>query len=529
MFALTMVLLFVSMLQKQFNWPRFRALKGVVEDKPMPKLTFQNYVNGSFQKDAEAHLKLNFGFRPPLIRLYNQYLWDFYGKTPVTEGQVLFGKDGWMYEPWVVEDYYQVRYRYHANTADEMAAKLEQEAKRLYQLQHILEPYGTHLFVTMVPAKDLIYPEYLPENNYPKRENEKLFSPRFFNAEAYQRWGINHVNLEQWFVQMKDSVDFMLFPKTGTHWSNYASLFAADSLIHYMEGLGSMNLHNLIIGPRELDNARDPDDDLESLFNLIRPLSKPKYYYATVTTDSDTTATMPKIITIGDSFWWNIANQVPLEEIFTEHPYWYYNSTIYYGAPYNSVNEINLVAELLSADFINLFYSASQQFRMNDGFTKKALLALCYDPEEIQSVKDEVASAIKNTPEWYASVIEKANAEGKSIEEMIEKESNYIIDNDLEKYFPALRDSIPTKRSNAVEDNDFEDMETFIERKVEKTILEIKSDPKKMDDMRKKAEEKGKALEQTILDDAHWIVNYKIENGIITLPKKLKTASHGIQ
>ena len=192
-------------------------------------------------------------------------------------------------------------------------------------------------------------------------------SARFFNEKEYTRLGINHLNLEQWFLQIKDTADFMLFPKTGTHWSKYAALQGADTLIRYMEHLGGINMHNLVIGPRELGKAQDPDDDLESLLNLARPLPKPKYWYAEVRADEDTTATKPKMIVIGDSFWWTIAFQLPFGEFFSQIPYWYYNSSVYYYPPYNSVAELDFAEELLSADFIVLFYCATQQYRLNDG------------------------------------------------------------------------------------------------------------------------------------------------------------------
>ena len=105
LFALTAVLLFASMLQNIFNLPIFKPLKGVVVEEAKPEFTFRNCCDGSFQQQVEPYLKQHLGCREPLIRLYNQYLWDFYGKTPVTEGQVTFGKDGWMYEPWVVADH----------------------------------------------------------------------------------------------------------------------------------------------------------------------------------------------------------------------------------------------------------------------------------------------------------------------------------------------------------------------------------------------------------------------------------------
>ena len=460
LFSLTAVLLFASMLQHWLNWPRFKALKGVVVEEAKPEFTFRNCCDGSFQQQVEPYLKQHFGFREPLIRLHNQYLWDFYGKTPVTEGQVTFGKDGWMYEPWVVADHYQRQFRNYASDSAQMAALLTEEAQRVLQLQESLDSYGIKLFVCMVPAKDLICPKYLPENQDTRFDDQPKISARYFNEEIYTRLGVNHLNLEQWFLHIKDTADFMLFPKTGTHWSRYAALQAADTLIRYMEHLGDINMPNLVIGPKYLgDKAIDPDDDLESLLNLIRPLPKPKYYYADVASDHDSTAVKPKVIVVGDSFWWTIAFQLPFGELFSQIPYWYYNSSVYYYPPYNSVDELDLAEELLSADFIVLFYSATQQYRMNDGFTQKALDALESMPDDMvfdsaAFIEREIQKTIANLsadPNSMDMIREKANTNGLSIEEQLRADAEWVINYQIEQgslRWPARKKETNTKSDN---------------------------------------------------------------------------------
>lgn len=522
LFALSGLLLFASMMQKWFNLPSFRALKGVVEEQPMPSLSFQNYYDGSFQEQTELYLKQHFGYREPLIRLYNQYLWDFYQKTPVSKGMLTFGKDGWLYEPWVVNDYYQIHFHFYAYTAEEMTKRLAEENKRLYQLQHILKPYGKHLFVCIAPSKDWIYPEHLPEKEDTRYDDEEKMSARIFCKDEYTKLGIDYLDLEQYFLRVKDTADFLLFPQTGTHWSKYASLFAADTLIRYLEHLGNINMKNIVIGPRTLQDADEADKDLEGLLNLIRPLPRPKCYYATVTTDNDSSVVKPKMITIGDSFWWNITNQLPMQDIFSAAPYWYYNSTIHFDNNYHSVSEVNMVDEIFSADFINLFYSSTQLYRMNNDFTKKALIALCYDPEEIALARATIEKGIRADSVWTAKLKQRAETQGTTFEEAVHNEAKWFIDTYPEKYFPALKDSIPTKRSKRVEAYLGNDSLAFIELQVDQMIRKIKDNEIQMEAMREKAQQQGKTLEQTIRDDARWIVNYKIEHGTLQVPHTAK-------
>jgi hypothetical protein len=534
LFTLTGLLLFASMFQKTTQWWDFKKLNGVEYPSPKPALTLQNYRDGSFQNGMEAYLKQNFGFRQPLIRFYNQYLWDFYTTSISNKSILTLGKDGWLYEPWSVDDYYQIHYLKHASTADQMEEQLAGEAKRIYQLQHILEPYGCNLFISLVPSKDMLYPEYLPDHPVAHFKTDTKMSARFFLKDEFDRLGVNYLDYGEYFQRMKDTADFTIFPKTGTHWSRYSALFAADTLVRYMEHLGNINMPNLIISPRTLQDAQEADMDLENLLNLTRPLPKPQYYYATMTSDNDSTAVKPKMITIGDSFWWNIIYHMPVQDIFSVLPYWYYNSTIYYDPSHHSVNEVNLVDEILSADFINLFYSSTQLYKLNNGFTKNALIALCYDPEEIDSIQASLEQNIYYDSTWISGLREKAESEGKNVEEVVHDAAKWFIYNSPEQFFPALNDSIPTKRSKRV--NDFRSMDSlsFVEQEIERTILNIKSNEPQMETIREKAKQQGKTFEQAIRDDAKWIVNQKMMEGTLRFPgKKLevnpKAENNGIQ
>ena len=433
LFVLLMGFLFVFLLQEWTGVFTVRPMNGVFVATPKPKPSFEAYQKNVYQTQIEKYTSENFGLREPVIRLYNQYLWDVFRKTHVSKDQIAFGKDNWFYEPSAVGDHYQRQFFYFAEDSAKMASMLTKEAQRLLQLQEVLETHGTRLFVCQVPSKDLIYPEYLPADQDTSYCGQPRISPRFFNEEVYNRLGVNHLNLEQYFLQMKDTADFMLFPKTGMHWSRYAALLASDTLIRYMEHLGDVNMKNLVIGPRELDKARDPDDDLERLLNLQRPVPKPQYYYADCTTDGDTTAVKPKMIVIGDSFWWTIAVQLPLREIFSIVPYWYYNSTIYYDDRYHSVNELNLADELLSADFVVLSYCATQQYRMNDGFTQQALEALGVEGATMDSaalmeyeIQRTIAKLIAD-PNNMESIREKAASRHKTVEKTVRDDAEWVV------------------------------------------------------------------------------------------------------
>ena len=333
LFCILAVLAFAPMLQEHLHFPRVRPLSGVTQPVDLPQFTMKAYRDGTFQQKLEQYIQQHHGYRPVTIRLYNQYLWDFYKKTYV-KNVLSFGKEGWLYEPWFVEDYYHGGTYNHKKDSLTLAQAFDKEALRIYQLQHILERHGITLLVCQAPGKDLVYPEYLPEDTHPERQ--KHLSARAYYEDKFETMGINHINMEQWFLQMKDTVDFLLFPQKGTHWSNLAAAYAADSIFRYIETKQGVPMNHLQIGPHYPGKIKKPDDDLESLLNLMRPMKRLPQHYADLKVEHVPGAHKPKLITVGDSYFWNICGYVPLDSLLSEKPYWYYNSTIHFDTRYNS-------------------------------------------------------------------------------------------------------------------------------------------------------------------------------------------------
>ena len=515
LFALTAILLFASMLQQATGLFHFKKLEGETYKQPMPKVSFAHFCDQSLQNSTEAYLKQSFGFREPLTRLYNQTQWTFFRHAQVIEDQrIVVTRDNWIFEPWTVEEYYQSRSYRYADNPEEMAVKMEAEAKRLRQIQDILEPCGIKLFVALLPGKELICSEHIPKNT--RYFKEKKTTAYEFYSKRFKEIGVNHVDFANWFIQMKDTVSYPLFPQTGTHWSNLSSLYVADSLLRYMEQLGNVNLLNIETFSR-YQRTTKPDNDLESLLNLIWPLKKKPNFLAGYTYPADTTAIKPKLITIGDSFYWNLLNAAAIGTPFSEYPYWYYFSTIYFGKDKTNTSQIDLLDEVFSADFIMLSYSTTPLYAMSNGFSERLLLELCYEPEEIKAKMAKVRNAITSDEERVQAIRKQAKSKNRNYEQELESEVNSIIFNNLESYFPALCDSVPAKHSLHAR-HLMGDSLAFIEWETKKAIAKIKGHPETMEKMREKAIQRGLDIETMILYDARWLVDYRIKNGELACP-----------
>ena len=447
LFALTAILLFLFPLQQLTGLFKFRKLSGVMEEQPKPKLTVERWKDYQFQEGVESYLQQHYGFREPLTRLYNQYIWDFYGKTFAKDRSWVFvSDDGWYYESGYVKEYYEGNSWGYAEDSVQMAQILGKKALMISQVQQILNGLDIHLFVLLEPGKEQIYPEHIPANT--KYHREKVFSAHEFLHQRFETLGINYIDAGEWFQQMKDTADFLLFPQTGTHWSNLASMYVADSLIRYMEHLGDVNIQNFTIGNKYV-RTKEPDDDLEQWLNLIRPLKRAPNYYAKIRLEKDPTAVKPKLITIGDSFYWNLLNHSPFKKILSAYPFWYYFSTAYYTGSYERhITDIDPLEEVLSADFIMLAYSTPQQYEIGNGFAERFLLEWCYDNGEIEQLKNEMKERIRCNQQWMASIKERAEKLNIPVDSTLIMETDYFIEKHPGTCFPALNDSVPLKQSS---------------------------------------------------------------------------------
>ena len=420
------VLMFIQERKHVFN---VEPLNGVYYKIERPELKFDSLYVGSYQSDFEKYLRFNYGFREWFIKTYNQYVWDFYHKT--LNYTIYIGKDDWLYGLDEVVNYYQSSVYSYTNNLAEMQRKCDLEALRLYKVQHILDEYGNFIFVSMLPTKTFLYPEYMPEN--PGLSLEPFHAYQYY-PKVFDSLGVNYINVLKVFQDWKDKVDYPLYPKTGKHWTYIASGHAFDTIERYIEHEGHMNLRNYRMSGKYPGETVHPDNDLEGLLNLWRPIRPNQNYYASPVLDDDTTAFKPSIIVVGDSYFWNLTRSVPLGFIFSSYQYWYYNSSVYYNPKYDHTSDADMLYELLNTKIIDLSYSPEQLYVFSNDFLSKALLYLTHDDSEIDSTLAAIAATVEKDSE----------------SERLEEAKKTLFSNP-ERYFPDLAtDLVPVTRNSRI-------------------------------------------------------------------------------
>ena len=545
--ALTGVLLCSSSIQQWGRIWSFTPLTGVFEPSPKPELNYGNFRTAAYQTQTESYLKEHLGFREPLIRLYNQYLYDFFKAS--NNNNIVVGKDGWLYFIQHVNEYYGTEaYRWY-DTAEKAYENFEREARLMWKLRGVLKDYGVDFFVFMAPQKGFLYPEHLPKREFA----EQPVSAREYYATLFDSFDFPYIEMTQWFIDLKeaDTLPYSLFPQTGAHW-DFSAALATDSLMRFMGDLKGIQLPKLQFGPlhESSDQTRHTDYDIENLANLIRPLPHPydRLLDAEVTFTVDSTTTLASAIFVGTSFLMRMYHFVPFSEVFPNSQYWYYNSTVYSGKDYKKmtfVHQLDVLSELLETDYVVWFTEGDQMCKASFGFVESALVKLCFneasldirrrqlmdsldvtyvqanelilgDPERylpelagnhIPTVRNpripEVLAIkeIKKDPKWMIALRCQSVQQQLPLDDIMKAEAQNLLNNR-----PLMRDN-----------TEIVSREDYLQSLVNDMVDEIRNKPDLMAQIQEKASNNGRSIDEQLEADARWIINDKIQKGDINL------------
>lgn len=563
LFGLTISVFVLIMTQTIWHPFKFKALAGVTDKVEMPELNFNTYSDGSFQSDYDEYLMQNFGFREPLLRFYNQYLWSLFGKENIDH--IVPGKEGWIFYKHHIDDYYgQEMYRWQNNT-DAAIDRYEREISLMKKLRGVLKEYGIEFLMFVAPDKAFIYPEYLPEQEF----DTTTINARKYYVERFVEEGFPHIDMTEMFIKMKDTTDYLLMPSKGAHWNN-TCVYGVDTLLRLMETLKNDKLAEFKYG-EIIPSYRHlkAESDIEGYMNLIFPKRIPEKFQTKerlfeIITDSSTVK--PNVLFVGNSYLFQIYDYIPVEEIFSDMNHWYYNNVSYSGFKrlYKNINDIDRLQTILLSDYVVWFADGCQIYKTSYGFVEDALIRLCINDERYDEVKnihankiykDKLADLKKNN-----SRIDSTTLMNNSIRQAVTE-----INNNPDKYFEELKgDEIPKARnrknqeillgkqiihdklwydkiksysvlnmitieeaikeeiSNLKNNKDLiKDMNIVLDDKeyfdylVNKVVDEIKANPTLMEEIKQKAIKRNKTLEQAVIDDAKWIVNNRMKNANI--------------
>ena len=566
LFSILMVIFFLPMIQEHLSVFRFKTLVGesLKQKHNFPLFSLHDYTTGQWQKNLELYISENHGFREPMIRLYSQYLFDFYKKTPVDF--VSFGKGKWMFYKHTVDDYYgKEMYRWQKDN-ETAITNFNNEINLINKFRNLIKQYDIDFLWVIVPGKPIIYPEYIPDDIF---DTTSINGRKYF-TEKFDSIKLDYIDLNPYYLQIKDTSSFLLFPPTGHHW-NFSAIYGADSILRYMEKQKNIHLPKISYSNFHKSSkfSEERDRDIEDALNLVRKVNLKNIYVsqeADVTFHRDSSVSKPNALFVGNSFVWQFLDYVPSREIFEDFTFLYYNKDAYVGHNKKRlpISEIDYAEKVLCSDYVVWLSNAAQIYKCSYNFIEDALISLCVSKERQKQRRKEISDSLRNDTafcnnnkkqfeynlkiktdellrniaisfpellkdsvlqvvnpnldryltlrkinrdiEWKTAIFCQTKHFGKSYDELLQEEITNVL---LQK--PLLRDN-----------KEFVTRDNFLSIHREQIMNEMQSDPKQMKSVKEKAKKYYKTIEQALYDDADWILNDKIRKQLILVPGFLK-------
>ncbi|MEM7035819.1 MAG: hypothetical protein AAF570_02495 [Bacteroidota bacterium] len=428
------ILLFISLplIQNRLGLFEEKPLHGKQEAAPAPEIKWSTWFDGSLQQGADRYLNENFGFRKSLVRLHNQLRFSLFSEA--RSHDVIVGEDSYLFGGSYIRAYFG---------ADWIGRdSIDNQVARLKILHERLAAHGSHLVMVVAPGKASFFPEHIPsyfEDRYgpPGETNYKYYTQRL-NEE-----GIPLIDMQSWFISMKDTSRFPLFTRGGIHWTYPASFLVNDSLLHYMEGVLGKDLPEVPWRLTGEDSVHADDRDLELTLNLMGELdaegtSVPKY---------DVKAKgkhRPAVLTMADSFWWTIYSKgIPIRA-YGGHQFWYYGAEVFrQGQPMRSATNFHLGTELRKHDVVILLCTEPKLKGFAWGFLQRAVEEIDEFPERDtlrQAFIEGEIRSMRSSEKWLKALEAKAEKWNMPLDSVLYQDAVYMWEKKKDQIRKAARE-----------------------------------------------------------------------------------------
>lgn len=407
-------------IQKEYAFVKVKKLDGDFILAEKPAFSWADWYGGKYQFAYDKYLEDHIGFRDFFVRLTNQIDFSLY-RIPHAEG-VVVGKNDQLFE----FDYIR------AFTGEDYIGKdnIDRKIRKLKFIQKYLkEEKNIDLVLVFEPGKASFYPECIPDRYLDFVSSNTNFDSFLSKAIEYQ---VNYIDFRTYFNSMKGTKSYPLYPQYGIHWSIYGMSFAADSLISYIETIRNIDLPEYVIDSLQIEKiARRPDYDVGKTLNLLFQLhEKEKLAYPAYRFNENPLKEKPMVLTIADSYYWNIFNTGIPKNLFKNETFWYFNKQIYpdyYFQP-KTVADINLQEEIEKQDVIFLMITERFLFKFGWNFIEDVFKL--YGPTSEFDKMHDYKCMVWNYNVWFTNTINDAKKRNISLEEILDLIAEYTYGQD---------------------------------------------------------------------------------------------------
>lgn len=312
-FAILIAIMVMPLVFSLVPSSRGEALFGIHSNK-CENITIWRILDHTWQEHSEDMTKQKLGFCNHGVRFINELNYRIFHYSPAPK--LIIGQKDFFYEDIYVNEYTGKDFVGETTVIDNVRA--------FKTLQDSLHQKGIELLLVLEPGKARFMPEYLP-----KQCRKGLQTNYDSYSRELRRQGVRHLDLNQYFRNIKNTVCHPLYSKHGIHWSTYGMWTAVDTLQFFIEKQCGIRLNGFKhIGDSISNRDKDLDFDLEPPMNLMHELKHEDLGFPIIKFNNDGSS-KPKALIIADSYVWSLWDNGILQHWFDRPLFWYYNSTVY--------------------------------------------------------------------------------------------------------------------------------------------------------------------------------------------------------
>ncbi len=326
----------------------FEPLQGTFKKADSMKISWTSWVQKEWQERQEELIKKNLKLKPPLVRLQHEMDYQLFDTYHM--GDLLVGKDGY-YFSWGWADSRCCAYKLKRAATRAYIAKLK-------VLADLFKQKGKYFKVIIAPSKEEIFSDYLPDKfAFDNPNNDYRFYKKLLDKNQIEYW-----DLLDFYKGIMDTSEHHIYSPTSVHWTKYGASFTLFKLLNDMNAFFDNQMNQIYVKNKEVSEFRKGDGDTEATLNLLSRLdNSSNFMYFTYGVNQKENAFKPKVLTIGDSYYWNIKDCHKLQYIYSmESKYLFYYSTAYYPTkePPKKIKNLNMIEEFKTTDGLVILNSS---------------------------------------------------------------------------------------------------------------------------------------------------------------------------
>ncbi len=415
---------FLPAIQKEFKIIPLSSLNGASISIEKSNFEIQSWFDGSFQQNFDSWLEENIGFRNWFVRLFNQIDFSLFNKLHAAK--VVIGKNNFLFE----KDYIEAYFGYDFIGKE----VIRQKTKTAVAVQKFLKQhYNIDVVYIFAPGKASFMPENIPAKYDTAKHN--ITNYQYFK-QCFEEENMKHLDLHKYFETIKDTSTYPIYSQCGIHWSTYAMTIATDKIAEYIDELRGIGIPDLnwtgISTNTEIDGI---DYDLGNLLNLMKKINHEELAYPQIMFIHKDKY-KPKVLTIGDSYYWNLFYAGYPSNMFDTLKFWYYNSKEYPESYTKEklVSSLDFRQQILANEIIMILQTDNGLNFFGFGFFEKAYSEFIENEhDKAEELISFYVEKIKNNSEWLANIAQQAKKENIPLEEMIYKNAQWMTNEKLKK------------------------------------------------------------------------------------------------